>query len=72
MMQRVAPDRLASVGGLINTLVLATAPLGQLLFLSLANVITPSFAWLTMSTLLFIIIGYTIYTRHRDLERVEN
>ena len=72
MMQRVAPDRLASVGGLINTLVLATAPLGQLLFLSLANVITPSFAWLTMSTLLFIIVSYTIYTRHRDLERVEN
>ncbi|WP_261656577.1 MFS transporter [Leuconostoc holzapfelii] len=72
MMQRVAPDRLASVGGLINTLVLATAPLGQLLFLSLANIITPSFAWLTMSALLFIIVSYTIYTRHCDLERVEN
>ena len=72
MMQRVAPDRLASVGGLINTLVLATAPLGQLLFLSLANMMTPSFAWLTMSALLFIIVSYTIYTRHRDLERVEN
>lgn len=72
MMQRVAPDRLASVGGLINTLVLATAPLGQLLFLSLANMMTPSFAWLTMSALLLLIVSYTIYTRHRDLERVEN
>lgn len=72
MMQRVAPDRLASVGGLINTLVLATAPLSQLLFLSLANMMTPSFAWLTMSALLLLIVSYTIYTRHRDLERVEN
>lgn len=72
MMQRVAPDRLASVGGLINTLGLATAPLGQLLFLSLANMMTPSFAWLTMSALLLLIVSYTIYTRHRDLERVEN
>ena len=72
MMQRVAPDRLASVGGLINTLVLATAPLSQLLFLSLANMMIPSFAWLTMSALLLLIVSYTIYTRHRDLERVEN
>lgn len=72
MMKRVPGNQLASVGGLINTLVLAIAPLGQLLFLGLANIFSPSVAWLTMSLFLLLIITYTVYTRKCDLERVEN
>ena len=72
IMQRVSSDKLASVGGLINTMVMSSAPVGQILFLGAANIISPSFSWLLVALLFSLLAIYIIMTNKQDLEKVEN
>lgn len=71
IMNRIDDSRLASVSGLINTFAMSTAPMGQLIFLGVANIYSPNIAWIFMGLFALAITVYTILTRKQDMELVE-
>ena len=71
LMKRIDQNKLASVSGLLNTFALSSAPVGQLLFLGIANLISPNISWLIMAIVTLMTVVYIILTRQHDIEKVE-
>ncbi|MDI6552961.1 MFS transporter [Leuconostoc falkenbergense] len=71
LMKRIDQNKLASVSGLLNTFALSSAPIGQFLFLGIANLISPNISWLIMAIVTLMTVVYIILTRQHDIEKVE-
>lgn len=60
VMTSVAEKQLGQIAGFMNTLVTLSVPIGQLIFLSIANSISLNIAWISMIMLAMLLILYTV------------
>ena len=60
VMTSVAEKQLGQIAGFMNTLVTLSVPIGQLIFLSIANLMSLNSAWISMVVLSMLLILYTL------------
>lgn len=60
VMTSVAEKQLGQIAGFMNTLVTLSVPIGQLIFLSIANSVSLNSAWISMVVLSMLLILYTL------------
>ncbi|CAM3212253.1 MFS transporter [Leuconostoc rapi] len=60
VMTSVAEKQLGQIAGFMNTLVTLSVPIGQLIFLTIANSVSLNSAWISMIVLSMLLILYTL------------
>lgn len=72
MIERTDERRLAATAGAVNTLLLLGAPLGQSIFMTLANVSGIRICWMLYSALAALLIIFSLFTKHKLKIQREN
>ncbi|MCO7125518.1 MFS transporter [Sporolactobacillus shoreicorticis] len=72
MIQKIDEKHLASTAGVINTLMMVGAPLGQFVFLGIANIINIHVSWFSYGVISLVLIAFSISVTNKSNQSVSD